>query len=307
MATPFPQARFQRAGTAPSTIASLNAAWQLLSGPVQDAEAAFIATLSDVEVLAIVSFPVSGGAVNAQQPTGQIIEVNSGGVAASQQALGNLGSTQTLTLTAALTLATGTLTANCVLTVAGLAAGYEATLLLAQNAIGGWALSVSDGTNTSAVPIPSAASAAFVVDLWSPDGTTIYVQAAPTAGATGPTGPTGPTGATGPTGPSSKATQTVTQSATPTITVTTGVDLIATTTGLAQAITGVTISGTPQDGQALIVRITDNGTGRAITWGSSFESSGNVALPTTTVASTMLTVGFTFNGVTSKFHCVGIS
>ena len=51
------------------------------------------------------------------------------------------------------------------------------------------------------------------------------------------------------------------------------------------------LSGTPVDGQTLRVWTTDNGTARAIAWGNSFEAS-TVALPTTTVISTRLDVGF---------------
>lgn len=79
-------------------------------------------------------------------------------------------------------------------------------------------------------------------------------------------------------------------------------------TGLAAAITSMTtnLTGTPVEGQKLIFRFTDNGTARAITWGASFEAS-TVALPTTTVISTLLTVGFIYNGVTSKWRCVAVA
>jgi len=97
---------------------------------------------------------------------------------------------------------------------------------------------------------------------------------------------------------------TVTQSATPTIN-TDNTD-VAYITGLAQAITSFTtnLSGTPVNGNSLIISITDDGTGRAITWGASFESSGNVTLPTTTVASARLDIGFLYNTVTSKWRCI---
>jgi len=70
-------------------------------------------------------------------------------------------------------------------------------------------------------------------------------------------------------------------------------------TGLATAITSMTtnLSGTPSTGDFLQFWLTDNGTGRAITWGASFSAS-TVALPTTTVASTTLRVGFQWNGST---------
>lgn len=96
---------------------------------------------------------------------------------------------------------------------------------------------------------------------------------------------------------------TTTQSATPTIN-TDNTD-VAYITGLAQAVTSFTtnLSGTPANGDTLIIDITDNGSGRALAFGTSFEAS-TVALPTTTVASTKLTIGFRWNIATSKWTCV---
>ena len=98
----------------------------------------------------------------------------------------------------------------------------------------------------------------------------------------------------------------VTQSATPTIN--TDITDVAHITGLAQAITSFTtnLTGTPVEGDTLRIDITDNGTARAITWGSSFEAS-TVALPTTTTVSTRLDVGFIWNTVTSKWRCVAVA
>ncbi len=76
-----------------------------------------------------------------------------------------------------------------------------------------------------------------------------------------------------------------------------------TITAQAAAITDMNFTGTPTNFQKIIVRIKDNGTGRAITWGSDFEAKG-VALPTTTTASKVLTTGFIFDTVTSKWGCV---
>jgi hypothetical protein len=76
-------------------------------------------------------------------------------------------------------------------------------------------------------------------------------------------------------------------------------------TALATDITSMTtnLSGTPTNFQKLIIRIKDDGTARAIAWGVSFEAKG-VALPTTTVISKVLTVGFIYDSVTSKWGCV---
>lgn len=65
------------------------------------------------------------------------------------------------------------------------------------------------------------------------------------------------------------------------------------------------LSGTPTDGQCLILEITGTAA-RAITWGASFEAS-TVALPTTTVTTAMLAVAFLWNAVTSKWRCVGVA
>lgn len=66
------------------------------------------------------------------------------------------------------------------------------------------------------------------------------------------------------------------------------------------------LTGTPVEGDMLRIDITDNGTARAITWGAKFEAS-TVALPTTTVLSTRLDVGFVWNTVTSKWRCVAVA
>ena len=94
-----------------------------------------------------------------------------------------------------------------------------------------------------------------------------------------------------------------TSSATPTIN-TDNVDAHS-ITALAATITSFTtnLSGTPTNFQKLLIRIKDNGTARGITWGTSFEAKG-VALPTTTTISKVLTVGFIYDSVTSKWGCV---
>jgi len=77
-------------------------------------------------------------------------------------------------------------------------------------------------------------------------------------------------------------------------------------TAQSAAITSFTtnLTGTPVDGDTLRISITDNGTARALTWGSSFEASAGNPLPTTTTISTRLDVGFFWNTETSKWRCV---
>lgn len=99
-----------------------------------------------------------------------------------------------------------------------------------------------------------------------------------------------------------------TSSATPTIN-TDNVELYS-LTAQAAAITSFTtnLSGTPYNGQKLTIRIKDNGTARAITWGASFVA-GGVALPTTTVLSKIMHVGFIYNTDNSlnKWQCIAVA
>lgn len=68
--------------------------------------------------------------------------------------------------------------------------------------------------------------------------------------------------------------------------------------GLTGAITLAAPSGTPVDGQKLLIRIKDNGTARGITWTTSsggYRAIG-ITLPTTTVISKVTYVGCIYNG-----------
>lgn len=74
-------------------------------------------------------------------------------------------------------------------------------------------------------------------------------------------------------------------------------------TAQAAAITGVTVVGTPSDLQRLVVRVLDNGSPRAITWGAQFEAVG-AALPTTTVAGKRHTVVFLYDATSAKWGAI---
>jgi hypothetical protein len=78
-------------------------------------------------------------------------------------------------------------------------------------------------------------------------------------------------------------------------------------TNQSTAITSFTsgLSGTPTDGQKLWIAITGT-TAIALTWGTSFESS-TATLPTTTVSTTRLDVGFVWNTATTKWRCVAVA
>lgn len=96
---------------------------------------------------------------------------------------------------------------------------------------------------------------------------------------------------------------TETSSATPTIN-TDNTD-IHTITALATDITSFTtnLSGTPVDGQKLVIRIQDSGSGQTIAWGASFENAGGT-LPTTITAGKKAYVGLFYNADDSIWDCV---
>lgn len=82
-------------------------------------------------------------------------------------------------------------------------------------------------------------------------------------------------------------------------------------TALAAAITSFTtnLTGTPNQGDCLTLEITDNGTIRGLAWGSKFESS-TIVLPTTTVASALLTISLKWNSAAAgggKWRCIGVA
>lgn len=79
-------------------------------------------------------------------------------------------------------------------------------------------------------------------------------------------------------------------------------------TALAAAITSMTsgLTGTPRDGQHLMIRIKDNGTARAITWGTSFVSSGVATLLATTVVSKTHLIGLIYDSTAAKWVCVAV-
>ena len=97
--------------------------------------------------------------------------------------------------------------------------------------------------------------------------------------------------------------QTVTSAAT--VTPTNLNDLVVIT---AQA-AGLTIAnptGTMVQGQALIIRIKDNGTARAIGFGTNYRGIG-IVLPTTTVISKTLYLGCIWNSTDTKFDVLGLN
>jgi hypothetical protein len=60
------------------------------------------------------------------------------------------------------------------------------------------------------------------------------------------------------------------------------------------------------NGQKILIRIQDDGTARAITWGSQFRA-GTSALPTTTVSGKYKYIGFMRNTDDTKWDLLGVS
>lgn len=77
-------------------------------------------------------------------------------------------------------------------------------------------------------------------------------------------------------------------------------------TALAVAATIAAPSGSPADGQKLLLRFKDNGTARALTWNSIYRAVG-VTLPTTTVISKTVYVGCVYNAADSKWDVVAVA
>ena len=77
-------------------------------------------------------------------------------------------------------------------------------------------------------------------------------------------------------------------------------------TAQAAGLTLANPTGTFAEGQALIIRIKDNGTARAITYGTNFRAIG-VTLPTTTVLSKTTYLGIIYNDTDTKWDVVGVT
>jgi len=65
-------------------------------------------------------------------------------------------------------------------------------------------------------------------------------------------------------------------------------------------------TGSPLNGQKLIIRIKDNGVARTLAWNAIYRAVG-ITLPTTTVISKTLYVGFIYNGADTKWDAVALN
>jgi hypothetical protein len=77
-------------------------------------------------------------------------------------------------------------------------------------------------------------------------------------------------------------------------------------TALASALTINAPIGTPTNGEKLIFRLLDNGTGRALTWNATYTVIG-VTLPTTTTASKTTYVGCIYNANNTRWDVIAVT
>jgi len=77
---------------------------------------------------------------------------------------------------------------------------------------------------------------------------------------------------------------------------------------LATNITSMTtnLSGSPVNGQKMIIRIKDDGNARTIAWGASFTAISNAPLLTSTVAGKTHYTGFIYDSTAAKWVCVAV-
>jgi hypothetical protein len=77
-------------------------------------------------------------------------------------------------------------------------------------------------------------------------------------------------------------------------------------TAQAVSLTVAAPTGTPVDGNKLVIRILDNGTPQAITWNATYTVIG-VTLPTTTTANKMVYIGCVYNSTNTRWDVVAVS
>jgi hypothetical protein len=99
--------------------------------------------------------------------------------------------------------------------------------------------------------------------------------------------------------------QAVTSSAT--VTPNADTDDLVVITAQAAGLTIANPTGTPTQGQKLTLRVKDNGTARAITFGTYYRALGLPSLPTTTVINKTLYIGMIYNSTDTKMDVVSVA
>ena len=95
----------------------------------------------------------------------------------------------------------------------------------------------------------------------------------------------------------------LTTASTATLTVNSDVNDFVVVTAQASALTIAAPTGTPVEGQKLIIRLKDNGSARGITFNAIFRAIG-ITIPTTTVASKITYLGLVYNSTDTKWDVI---
>ncbi len=95
----------------------------------------------------------------------------------------------------------------------------------------------------------------------------------------------------------------VTTASTATLTVDSDVNDFVVLTAQSEALTIAAPTGTPVEGQKLIIRLKDDGSARGITFNAIFRAIG-ITLPTTTVASKITYLGLVYNSTDTKWDVI---
>ena len=95
----------------------------------------------------------------------------------------------------------------------------------------------------------------------------------------------------------------ISTASTATLTIDTDVNDFAVITAQSEALTIGAPTGTPVEGQKLIIRIKDDGSARAITFNAIFRAIG-ITLPTTTVSSKITYLGLVYNSTDTKWDVI---
>ncbi|MFA9228561.1 MAG: hypothetical protein ACEQR7_09040 [Agathobacter rectalis] len=77
-------------------------------------------------------------------------------------------------------------------------------------------------------------------------------------------------------------------------------------TALAAGATFAAPTGSPVEGQTLIIRIKDNGVARSLAFNAAYRFSTELIAPTTTIIDKTLYMGFIYNSSVSKWDCLAI-
>lgn len=78
-------------------------------------------------------------------------------------------------------------------------------------------------------------------------------------------------------------------------------------TALATNTTIAAPTGTPTDGQELLIRVTSDGSTRTFSWNAIFRQSSDFTLPSATTASTTMYIQFIYNSLAARWDCVGLT